>query len=154
MAGHGRPSGMTEYFEIEPYNQNSQDWPSKIVEPLAAAGLNARSSSFGAAGQSPVRRHAGHQARGEEAVEPRWPRGIALARIWQSARKERRLPGTELIGAFAKVMPRRRLGAENPVPPFRDVEIDFQDALLGPLDPNQKRQGDLDRLAQIGSRLP
>src|SRR5579884_3648568 len=102
MAGHGRPSGMTEYFEIEPYNQNSQDWPSKIVEPLLRRG-STRDPPHSA---QPARAPSAAMRAIRRAARKRWSRDGRAALRWRGFGRALARSAASLAPSLSALLPK------------------------------------------------
>src|SRR6185437_16762480 len=64
------------------------------------------------------------EAQGEAALESRGAGGVAVDRVRQRGREQRRLARIELACALVEIAMRRGLDPVEPVAPFGDVEID------------------------------
>ena len=67
-------------------------------------------------------------AGGEAPLEGRRMGGIAVNRVWQRGRQQRRLGRIEVARALMEVAARRSLDSVEPVAPFGDVEINLERA--------------------------
>jgi hypothetical protein len=74
-------------------------------------------------------------------------RSVALDRVRQRGRKQRRFASIELARTFVEVVLRRGFNAEEPVAPLGDVEVDLRGVRLRPNLARNKRDADLDALA-------
>ena len=80
--------------------------------------------------------------------------GVALDRVGQRRRQQRRLARVELARPFVEVALRGRLDAVDAVAPFGDVEIDLDRARLRPDLAEHQRHADLDPLANGRAAWP
>src|SRR5215207_4364475 len=83
-----------------------------------------------------------------------WPACVADPRVGQGCGEERRLATGEIARALAEVAPRRRLGTEDAVAPFGNVEIHLHDAALAPYKIEIEGDRQLERLAHVRASRP
>ena len=93
-------------------------------------------------------------AGGEDALHRTGMGGVALDRVRQRRRQQRRLARVELARPFVEIMLRGGLDAEHAVAPLGDVEVDLDGARLRPDLAENQRDADFDPLANGRAARP